>query len=68
MSDNTHDVRCKVDPTLHAALSAIAQINDEDIADIVRRLVRVYVEREIHKANVLTRLVEGKGVIGRARE
>ena len=68
MADNTCDIRCKVDADVHAALSAIAQINHEEIAEIVRRLVRKFVQDEVHKANVLSRLMQGKGTVGSARE
>lgn len=68
MSDNTMDVRGKVSADVHAALAAIAQVNNEEIAEIVRRLVQKFVADEVHKANVLTRLMQGKGTVGSARE
>lgn len=64
MSDNTEDVRTKISPEDHAFLSAVALGSREEIASIVRRLIREFLEAKRHEYTVAARFATAKGITG----
>ena len=64
MSLERKDVRCKLDPEIHGAYSAIADL-EGGIAELTEKLIVEYVTRRIHDAKVIMGAVERAGISGK---
>ena len=62
------DVRAKLDPDIHAALSVLCDVDQLDIGEFIEReLVRVVKER-VHAATVIAERTARLGISGKSRE
>lgn len=66
MSDYVMDARTKFTPEQHRLLSAYAQVNGKDIAEVILELVVAHLDTEFHKATVLARIAAGEGTVANA--
>jgi hypothetical protein len=57
MSDNTNDVRTRINDRAHKVLTAVSQSTGRDIADIVRGLIVDFVQSEIHRAESIANVL-----------
>lgn len=64
MSDLTQELRLKVSDDLHRHVHAIAMANGEEASSLLRRVVHEFVQSEIRKHTLLSRLLKGEGVLG----
>lgn len=62
MGDNTEDVRTKISAEEHEFLSAVALGSREEIASIVRRLIREFLEAKRHEYSVASRFATAEGI------
>lgn len=68
MSLERKDVRAKLDPDLHEALTVLCEIDELDIGEFVEReLVRV-ITRRVHDASLIAARTERLGITGKVRE
>jgi hypothetical protein len=62
------DIRAKLDPDMHRALTVIADAEHVDIGEFVEReLVRIIRDR-VHAATVIAEETAGLGILGKQRE
>lgn len=62
------DIRAKLDPDLHAALTVLCEVDGLDIGEFVEReLVRVIKER-VHAATLIAERTARLGISGNGRE
>lgn len=62
------DIRCKLDPELHEALTALCEIDHVDIGEFVEReIIRVILQR-VHDAHDIAAKTQRLGKIGNRRE
>ena len=65
MSDNTNDVRTRINDRAHKVLTAISQTSGRDIAEILRDLITDYIQSEVTRAQSITAVLrEDKGRAG----
>ena len=64
MSDNTEDVRTKITPEEHEFLSAVALGSREEIASIMRRLIREFLDAKRHEYTIAARFGKAQGICG----
>ena len=62
MSDNTHDIRAKVNTRTHSALYAESRATGKTIEEIVRDVLEPWAEQRIHSATVLQNLLRSEGI------
>jgi len=68
VSDNTVDVRTKLSPEYHQALSIIAQVTGNEIAEIVRILIHSFVDERVREANLISNALPREVISGHGRE
>lgn len=68
MSLERKDVRFKLAPDMHAALSAMAEVAQVDIAEFVELIVQREVVRRAHDAMVISERIARLGLSGISRE
>ena len=68
MSLERQDARTKLDPSDHAALVAICDIEGVTIAEFIERLLVPVIRKRVHDANVLAKLFPVSGITGNDRE
>lgn len=51
------DFRTKLHPRAHAVLTAVARASGKDMNEIVRELLDKWADDEVHKAEIVMRLV-----------
>lgn len=68
MSLERQDVRAKLDPEMHRALTAICNADGCTIAEFIERLLVVEIERQVHRASLITAEIPGRGISGKGRE
>lgn len=68
MSLDRKDVRIKLDPDQHAALTVVADVDHLDIGEWVERVVRRELARRVHESNVIATRTAGLGISGKNRE
>lgn len=62
------DIRAKLDPDMHMALTVLCEVDAVDIGEFVEReLVKVIRER-VHAATVIAQRTERLGITGNGRE
>ena len=64
MSLERKDVRCKLDPEVHAAFKAISELDGKDVGELTETLIVEFVTRRIHDATVLADAVARLGIAG----
>ena len=64
MSNEMVDARTKLDEETHRILDAIALATGRDKSAIIREVMAVWCKEEVHKATLLLRMVERKGIDG----
>jgi hypothetical protein len=68
MSLDRKDIRAKLDPDMHAALTVLAEVDQLDIGEFIEReLVRVIYER-VHAATLIADRTSRLGITGNRRE
>jgi hypothetical protein len=68
MSLDRKDIRAKLSPDMHAALTVLAEVDRLDLGEwIERELCRVIVDR-VHAATVIATACAAKGIAGNRRE
>jgi hypothetical protein len=68
MSLERKDIRAKLDPDMHRALTVIADAEHADIGEFIEReLVRIIRDR-VHAATVIAEETAGLGILGKQRE
>lgn len=68
MSLERKDIRAKLDPDMHRALTVIADAEHMDIGELIEReLVRIIRER-VHVATVIAEETQHLGILGKQRE
>lgn len=68
MSLERKDVRFKLDPDWHSALSELAQIAGVDINDLCETVITEYIRRRVHEANLVAERTRRLGISGIGRE
>lgn len=68
MSLERQDARTKLDPSDHAALVAICDIEGVTIAEFIERLLVPVIRKRVHDANVLAKRFPVSGITGNDRE
>jgi hypothetical protein len=63
MSENTEDVRTKITPEEHEFLSAVALGSREEMASILRRLIREFLDAKRHEYTVAARFGKAQGIV-----
>lgn len=61
------DVRFKIDPDMHAALTALAEIAGKDLGEMCEQIVCGEVEKRLHAATVLVERTKRLGISGQRR-
>jgi hypothetical protein len=61
------DIRAKLDPDDHAALTRIAEADGLDIAALVERELLRYIRHELHRASVISGSPDHPGKSGNRR-
>ena len=64
MSAELHDFRGKITARTDCALEARHRATGKDRAEIVREILDEWAAEEVHAANVLHRMLRGKGLPG----
>ena len=68
MALDRKDVRAKLDPDMHAALTVLCEVDQLDIGEFIEReLVRVIKDR-VHVATVIAERTARLGISGKNRE
>lgn len=67
MALDRKDVRFKVDPDMHAALAALADVAQADIAEFVEMIVTREVVRRVHDATLIAERTARLGIAGKTR-
>jgi hypothetical protein len=62
------DVRFKVAPEVHQALTVLAECAQVDIGEFVEQVVQREVVRRVHEASVIAERTARLGITGNARE
>lgn len=62
MAENTEDVRTKITPEEHEFFSVVALGSREEIASILRRLIREFLDAKRHEYTVAARIAQAKGI------
>lgn len=65
MSLERKDVRFKLDPQVHAALTVLAECAIKDIGEFVESIVISEVQRRVHEASVIAQRTAGLGISGK---
>lgn len=66
MALDRKDVRAKLDPDMHAALTVLCDVDGCDLGEFIEReLVRVIFKR-VHGASVIAERTKGLGINGKA--
>lgn len=68
MSLERQDVRAKLDPDMHRALSAICNARGVTVAEFIEGLLVPEIRRLVHEAKVIVSGLPASGTSGRARE
>jgi hypothetical protein len=68
MSLERKDVRFKLAPDMHQALTVLAETAQVDIGEFVEMLVEREVVRRVHKASLIHERTARLGIIGSGRE
>lgn len=68
MALDRKDIRAKLDPNMHRALSIICDADHMDICDWVEQLVVNEVRRRVHEAQSIAAEVADLGITGSQRE
>jgi len=58
------DVRVKVSPEAHAALSAFAEADGVELGELARSILHSWAETRIKAASVLQRRLKAAGIVG----
>lgn len=68
MSLERKDIRAKLDPDLHQALTVLCEVDDCDLGEFIEReIVRVILKR-VHGASLIAERTAHLGINGSARE
>lgn len=67
MSLDRKDLRLKLDPDVHAALDACADVDRLQLAELAEQVIAEYVRRRVHEANVLAARTARLGFTGNRR-
>lgn len=68
MSLERKDVRFKMSPDLHSALTVLAECAQVDIAEFVEMVVQREVVRRVHEASLIAERTARLGITGIGRE
>lgn len=68
MSLERKDVRLKIDPDAHGALSILAEIDQLDIGEWCAQVVLAEVGRRLHAAKIVSERTERLGILGKTGE
>jgi hypothetical protein len=68
MSLERKDVRAKLDPAWHGALSAVAEADGKDIGEWVEAVIVRELQRRVSEATVIAEAVSRLGISGNVRE
>ena len=68
MSLERQDARCKLDPSDHAALVDICDVDGVTIAEFIESLLVPIIRKRVHDANVLAAKHPVPGITGNNRE
>lgn len=68
MSLERKDVRFKLAPDMHHALTVLAELADADIGEFVELIVQREVVRRVHEANVVAQRLGRLGISGQSGE
>lgn len=68
MSLERKDIRAKLDPDMHRALTVIADAEHLDIGELVERVLVQMIRDRVHAATVIAEETAGLGILGKQRE
>jgi hypothetical protein len=68
MALDRKDVRAKLDPPLHKALTIICDADHMDICDWIEKLIVLEVRRRVHEAQSIAAETADLGITGSQRE
>jgi len=56
------DVKVYLDPDVHAAFNAISDLERMTMQDLAEKVIRKFVQRRVHEANVLAEKLKSSGI------
>ncbi len=62
------DIRAKIDPDLHAALTVLCEVDGLDIGEFVEREVVRVIRERVHAATLIAERTARLGISGSGRE
>jgi len=62
------DIRAKLDPDMHAALTVLCEVDQLDIGEFVEKLLVREVRERVHAATVIAERCTRLGISGNRRE
>jgi hypothetical protein len=62
------DLRLKLDPDVHAALVALADVKRLELAEFAEQIVAADVRRRVHEATLIAQKTACLGFVGNRRE
>lgn len=65
--DDRKDVRCKLAPDLHSALTALAEISGKEIGEYAASVLSDHINAEVTRARLVLQRVERLGISGKGR-
>ncbi len=68
MSLERKDIRAKLDPDMHRALTVIADAEHADIGEFVERVLIQVIRDRVHAATVIAEETQHLGILGKQRE
>jgi hypothetical protein len=68
MSLERKDIRAKLDPDMHHALSVLADVDQLDMGEWVERVLLREITRRVHEATVIADRIPRSGKSGSSRE
>ena len=62
------DVRLKLPPDLHEALTALAEVDGCDIGEFAERELSLLIRKRVHEARLIADKTSRLGIVGNRRE
>lgn len=64
MADLSQELRLKVSDEMHRYVHAFALANGEEASSLLRHVIQSYIDSEVRKHTLISRLLKGEGVLG----
>jgi len=68
MALDRKDIRAKLDPDMHEALTVLCEVDQVDLGEFIERELSRVIRRRVHEANLIAEKTRRLGMIGNRRE